>query len=204
MPSKYFLRNFETGKTYHLMHRGKLGQQLFTDTSDYKSFILTLSYYLRFPDGAPLSWIPRLSAKALATKQGQSQYKNGLPVTLHSFLLLPDHFHLILTENISTPKPGISELMRRLSVGYAMTYRKKHGGSGPIYQGKYKMTPIDDNSIPTLIHYLHSHPDTNQTYLRDPLHSSLSDYTKTPRSWIRLMPTIDSPDVSSLGKLTLD
>ena len=204
MPSKYLLRNFEPTKTYHLAHRSKPGQPLFIDQTDYKSFILTLSYYLRFPDGAPLSWVPRLSARALAAKQGESQYKDNPPVTLHSFLLLPDHFHLILTENIGAPKPGISELMRRVSVGYAMTYRKKHGGKGSIYKGKYKMTPVEDNSIPTLVSYLHTHPDTNSTFLKDPLHSSLSDYTSSPRSWLKLMPTADSPELTKLGKLTLD
>lgn len=204
MPSKFLLRNFEKNHTYHLLHRSRKGQQLFKDQADFKSFLLTLSYYLRFPDGAPLSWVPRLSAKALAAKQGQSQYKDNPPVTLHSFLLLPDHYHLVLTENTGGNKPGISELMRRVSVGYAMTYRNKYKGKGTIYQGKYKMTLLEKNTQPDLVTWLHAHEGINNTYLKDSFHSSLSDYQEAPRSWLSPLPTSDSSDLTKLGKLTLE
>lgn len=204
MPSKYLLRNFEVGETYHLLHRAKKGTELFKDQADYKSFILTLSYYLRFPDGAPLSWVPRLSAKALAAKQGEATRSGELPTTLHSFLLLPDHFHLLLTEQRGGDKTGISELMRRLSVGYAMTYRNKYNGSGTIYHGKYKMVKISDSHLPDLVSWLHHHPDTNQEWLKDPLHSSLSDYRQKPRSWLSPFPESNNLDPQKLAKLTLD
>lgn len=204
MPSKYLLRNFEKGETYHLCHRGKKDAPLFKDQNDYKSFVLTLSYYLRFPDGAPLSWVPRLSPKALAAKQGASKHQGELPVTLHAFTLLPDHFHLLLTEQTGGDKPGISELMRRLSVGYAMTYRNKYAGSGTIYQGKYKMVQVPDQALPDLVAWLHQHPDSNPTYLKDPLHSSFSDYHGSERSWLSPFPESDSFDPTKLGKLTLD
>lgn len=213
MPSKFLLRNFEKGQTYHLRHQGKLGSPLFKDQHDYQSFVLTLSYYLRFPDGAPLSWVPRLSPKALAAKQGKSQHHGQLPVTLRAFLLLPDHFHLILTENTGDDRPGlpagkagISELMRRLSVGYAMTYRNKYQGSGTIYQGKYKMTPLSLPEISSLITWLHAHPEINPTFLKDPLHSSLSDYESTPRPWLKPIDfQLSQPATSALDrKLTLE
>lgn len=202
MPSKFLLRNFESGKTYHLRHETKPGMALFQDAGDFKSFVVTLSYYLRFPDGAPLSWVPRLNPKTLAAKQGSSVREGRLPATLHAFLLLPDHFHLVLTENTGGSKAGISELMRRLSVGYAMTYRKKYGGSGTIYKGKYKqvvLTPADSGALTT---YLHSHPIANSAYMRDPVHSSLSDYESTPRSWVKPLPILPIENLQT--KLTLD
>lgn len=202
MPSKFLLRNFDPGTTYHLRHETKSGMSLFQEPADYKSFILTLSYYLRFPDGAPLSWVPRLNPKTLAEKQGAAARAGSLPCTLHSFLLLPDHFHLVLTENRGGNKAGISELMRRLSVGYAMTYRKKYGGTGTIYKGKYKMTPLTSSQSGSLIAHLNNHPEVNLTYLRNPLHASLSDYESAPRSWIKLLPTLTSEELPA--KLTLD
>lgn len=186
------------------MHKGKKDHSLFQDQADYKSFILTLSYYLRFPDGAPLSWVPRLSPKALASKQGASKHQGELPCTLHAFTLLPDHFHLLLTEQSGGDKPGISELMRRLSVGYAMTYRNKHGGKGTIYQGKYKMVKVPDTSLPDLVGWLHHHEDANPTYLKDPLHSSLSDYQDKIRPWLSPFPENDEYNPNNLNKLTLD
>lgn len=192
MPSKLLLRNFEKGITYHLRHVAKKDTSLFLDDDDYKSFVLELSYYLRFPDGAPLSWVPRLNPRTLAAKQGASSRTTGLPCTLHSFLLLPDHFHLVLTEGVGGKKPGISELMRRLSVGYAMTYRKKHGGQGTIYQGKYKMIPLIGSESGALVTALHTHAGVNSTYARDMLRSSLTDYENTPRSWVKLLPLLNA------------
>jgi hypothetical protein len=202
MPSKFLLRNFDPTVTYHLRHETKPGMNLFDDPADFKSFILTLSYYLRFPDGAPLSWVPRLNPKTLASKQGLASRSGQLPCTLHAFLLLPDHFHFVLTENVGGSKAGISELMRRLSVGYAMTYRKKYGGSGTIYKGKYKMTPLTQSESGSLISYLHTHPAVNPTYLHDPLHSSLPDYEGASRSWLKPLPTLPSSDLPP--KLSLE
>jgi len=198
MPSRFLSRSFTAGTCYHLRHTAHTQAPLFRDPADYQSFLLTLSYYLRFPTGAPLSWVPRLSARALASKQGASSHPQGLPVTLHAFALLPDHFHLILTENLGGNKPGISELMRRLSVGYAMTYRGKYGGSGTIYHGKYKITPLFPPAHLSLVAWLHAHPATNPPYLKDPLHSSLSDYLETRRPWLKplIFPSLPPPPIS--------
>lgn len=200
MPSALLLRNFQIDKTYHLRHQAKSGTTLFADQDDYKSFLLTLSYYLRFPDGTPLSWVPRMNPKTLAGRQGTAKHGGQLPCRLHAFLLLPDHFHLVLTELRGGTKPGISELMRRLSVGYAMTYRSKYGGRGTIYQGKYKMIETTGETS-QLLHHLHTHPETNTAYLRDPLHSALADYENSPRTWVHPLPV--SPDPVT-PRLTLE
>lgn len=203
MPSKFLLRNFKSGHTYHLRHQANSSSPLFLSQADYQSFLVTLSYYLRFPNGAPLSWVPRLSPKALASKQGISQHQGHLPTTLHAFLLLPNQYHLLLTENLGGEKPGISALMRRLSVGYAMTYRQKYQGTGTIYHGKYKMVEIPSSSLSSLICFLHAYPHINETFLKDPLHSSLSDYTNSPRSWIKPLSVIPTPN-SCHPSLTLE
>lgn len=111
MPSKLLLRNFESGHTYHLRHAAKDGLQFFHTPADYQYFTLLLSYYLRFPDATPLSWVKRLSPQTVIRKRNSSQLGVS-PVTLHAFLLLPDHFHLVLRENIGTYRPGISNLLR--------------------------------------------------------------------------------------------
>lgn len=201
MPSKYLLRDFRSGSTYHLRHQAKNDTTLFREEGDYKSFLLTLSYYLRFPSGAPLSWVPRLNPKTLAAKQGSSQ-SGPLPCILHAYLLLPDHFHLVLTENLGGEKAGISELMRRLSVGYAMTYRKKYGGKGTIYQGKYKQVEVTGDNSGSLVSYLHQHPAVNSTYLHDRLHSSILDYETEARGWLKPLPLL--PETSLPPRLALE
>lgn len=187
MPSKLLLRNFESGHYYHLRHQAKLGTSLFQSEADYKTFILLLSYYLRFPDATPLSWVKRLTPQTVITKRNASEL-GATPTTLHAFLLLPDHFHLVLRENIGAFNPGISNLMRRISVGYAMYYNKTYGVTGTIYQGKYKMIEVGQDSLSPLITSLHHHEGVNDTFLTSLLHSSRPDYFGTSRPWLSPVP----------------
>lgn len=198
MPSKLLLRNFEAGNYYHIRHQSKNGTTLFQTEADYKNFIVILSYYLRFPDATPLSWVKRLTPQTVINKRNASDLGSS-PASLHSFLLLPDHFHLVIRENVGTSKPGISNLMRRLSVGYAMYYNKTYGVKGTIYQGKYKMVCIPQNELSGVIDFIHHHKEVNDTFLSSILHSSKSDYSGTSRGWISPVPLTDM----TLSKSTL-
>lgn len=189
MPSKLLLRNFEPTIYYHLQHNAKVGTELFKSDADYQNFILLLSYYVRFPDATPLSWVKRLTPQTVIAKRNASEF-GASPVSIHAFLLLPDKFHLILRENLGGDKPGISNLMRRLSVGYAMHYNKTYGVTGTIYHGKYKMKPVEQNDLSQLISDIHHYDKANDTFLSSPLHSSRSDYSGTARPWISLIPTL--------------
>lgn len=202
MPSKLLLRHFEAGQYYHLRHSAKSGTQLFRSESDYQNFTLLLSYYLRFPDATPLSWVKRLTPQTVIKKRDSSDL-GASPVTLHSFLLLPDHFHLVLRENAGAYKPGISNLLRRLSVGYAMYYNKTYQTSGTIYAGKYKALSVSPELCASLIDCLHHHPTTNDTFLTSPLHSSRTDYHAAPRPWITPLP-LPTPLVPLPPKSLLD
>ena len=203
MPSKLLLRNFESGQYYHLRHQGKSDTALFQSEADYKTFILLLSYYLRFPDATPLSWVKRLTPQTVIAKRNASEL-GASPTTLHAFLLLPDHFHLVLRENkgigkLSTPASGgagISNLMRRVSVGYAMYYNKTYAVAGTIYHGKYKMIQVDQSSLSPLITSLHHHEGVNDTFLTSPLHSSRPDYFGTPRPWLSPIPLCTSSAIA--------
>ncbi|KKU46846.1 MAG: hypothetical protein UX62_C0005G0006 [Microgenomates group bacterium GW2011_GWA2_46_7] len=202
MPSKLLLRNFASGHYYHLRHQAKKGTTLFLTDADYQYFILLLSYYLRFPDATPLSWVKRLTPQTVISKRNASQL-GATPTTLHAFLLLPDHFHLLLRENVGTFKPGISNLMRRLSVGYAMYSNKTHGTTGTIYQGKYKMIDVPENSLSALINSLHHHMDANDTYLSSSLHGSRPDYFGVARPWLSPLPVELGAEESSLSSKIL-
>ena len=188
MPSKLLLRNFESGHYYHLRHQAKKDTVLFNTDTDYKTFLLLLSYYLRFPSATPLSWVSRLTPATVVAKQKESAMGTA-PVVLHAFMLAPDHFHLLLRENAGAYKPGVSNLMRRVSVGYAMYYNKTYGASGTIYQGKYKNIEIPQDSLANVVDWLHTHPSVNSAFLSTPLHSSRPDYVDSPRSWLTPLPT---------------
>lgn len=188
MPSLLLKRDYAQGLYYHIKHTAKKGTTLFHGDADYKNFVLLLSYYLRFPDATPLSWVKRLNPKTVVEKRNNSKL-GATPVTLHGFLLLPDHFHLVLRENVGGKSPGTSNLMRRLSVGYAMYYNKTHNVKGSIYQGKYKNIAIPQNDLSTLIETLHHHDGVNNTFLATPLHSSRPDYSGDSRPWLTPIPS---------------
>lgn len=162
MPSKYFQRKFETGKYYHLWNRGTSESKIFRDDKDMSVFALTLSYYLRYPTGNPLSRVAARKPKTLA------KYLTKVPkpsVHLIAYTLLPDHFHLILHQfRDPSSDTSISNLMRRLSITYAMHYNDKHKTTGNIFQSKYKNVSLTDkNTLLELTKYLHQeHPDNHQ------------------------------------------
>lgn len=203
MPSILLKRDYITGSYYHIKHQTKKDTLLFQTEADYKTFILLLSYYLRFPDATPLSWVKRLNPKTVVDKRNKSEL-GSTPVTLHSFLLLPDHFHLVLKENQGGKKPGISNLMRRLSVGYAMYYNKTYGVRGTIYQGKYKNIQVSQDDLSSLVQSLHTHDNVNSTYMISPLHSSASDYGSSARPWITPLPLGMDDNAKLNPRLLLD
>ncbi len=203
MPSILLKRGYQSGSYYHIKHQAKKDTLLFTTEADYKTFILLLSYYLRFPDATPLSWVKRLNPKTVVDKRNKSEL-GSTPVALHSFLLLPDHFHLVLKENQGGKKPGISNLMRRLSVGYAMYYNKTYGVKGTIYQGKYKNIQINQDNLSPLVQSLHSHDNVNSTYMNSPLHSSASDYSSSARPWLTPLPLGIEDNAKLNPRLLLD
>lgn len=203
MPSILLQRDYQAGSVYHLKHSAKKSTTLFQSEADYKTFVLLLSYYLRFPDATPLSWVKRLSPKTVVDKRNHSAF-GSTPVTLHAFLLLPDHFHLVIQENLGGEKPGISNLMRRLSVGYAMYYNKTYESQGTIYQGKYKNILVPPSEIGSLISTIHSHSFVNATFMHSPIHSSQSDYDSDPRPWLSPLKLTSSSSLDPASRLLLD
>ena len=76
-------------------------------------------------------------------------------VILHGFTLLTNHFHLIL----ETPRPNLSEFMRRLGITYAGYYNRRHRHRGNVCGGRYKSIVIDaDRYLGPVSCYLHLNP----------------------------------------------
>lgn len=212
MPSILYQRNFIPDGIYHLCNRGALGSEIFRDAQDYQTFTFILSYYLRIPDGKPLSYLQ--SVQNPYARQKPDKVKAADQVHLLAYSLLPTRFNLILEEKLGAPAPGISNLMKRLSVTYAMYYNKKYGKDSSLFAGKYKVLKVESNEhLLELSKYLHK-------LGQDPTQSSYNDYLKSGRSWVhtdqilttvRLHNTLsyktfveDTPaNTTFLGKLTL-
>ena len=73
----------------------------------------------------------------------------------YAWALIPNHFHLLLRTG---PTP-ISNVMRRLMTGYAVTFNKRHKRIGHLFQNRYKSIVCEEDAyLLELIRYIHLNP----------------------------------------------
>lgn len=69
--------------------------------------------------------------------------------------LIPNHFHLLL----KTGSESISDVMRRLLTGYAVTFNRRHRRYGRLFQNRYKSILCqEDTYLLELVRYIHLNP----------------------------------------------
>jgi hypothetical protein len=87
---------------------------------------------------------------------------------------MPNHFHLLLKQNAESPT--IADLLKRLSITYAMHFQEKHQHSGALFQSKYKSVLVaSGNQLLYLTKYIHLNPEKLVGTV--PTYSSLEAYT---------------------------
>jgi len=120
-----------TGEMYHVYNRGVDKRDVFMDKADYLRFYQCLLYF-------------NVETSQNSFKLAKSNHKNDLSrlVQIEAYSLLPNHFHLILSQ---LSDGGLSEFMKRVSAGYTGYFNNKHERSGSLFQGNYKRTHILDD-----------------------------------------------------------
>ncbi|MEK7211517.1 MAG: transposase [Patescibacteria group bacterium] len=77
-------------------------------------------------------------------------------VEIICFCLMPNHFHLLLKQNIDN---GISLFMTKLGAGYANYFNTKYERTGSLFEGTFKAKHIDNDAYLThLTKYIHLNP----------------------------------------------
>lgn len=107
-------RMYLSNYPYHLVQRGNNRQRCFFNTADYQFYLELLSQLL-----------PRYE------------------VTLHAYVLMTNHVHLLLSPQT---KDGISCLTRVLGSRYAQYINRKYHRSGTLWEGRHKSSLIDTQS----------------------------------------------------------
>ena len=95
---------------YHVTCRGNERQNIFRDDDDRKRFLQMLI-----------------------------QSINIYSIKLYSYVLMSNHFHLLL----ETPKGNLSKGMRQLNGVFTQLSNRRHGKVGHVFQGRYKAILID-------------------------------------------------------------
>lgn len=114
------------GAFYHVTSRGNERKEIFLGPKDYERF----KHYL-------------------------SEAEDKYDFLLHGYVLMTNHYHLILETN----KANLHRIMHYLNGSYTTYFNRINGRSGHLFQGRYKGIVIDvDNYLLELSRYLHLNP----------------------------------------------
>jgi REP element-mobilizing transposase RayT len=82
-------------------------------------------------------------------------YSKKMHIRLFAYCIMDNHYHLIL-ENSSG---RMSDFLKQLNGQYGQYYRKREGGKGYVFQGRYKSTSIENDAyLLQSIRYLLQNP----------------------------------------------
>jgi putative transposase len=109
-------RNALGGIVYHVLNRGNERMDIFEKAADYDAFLRVLA----------------------------ETYKS-LPIRLHAYCLMSNHWHLVLQPHHDG---DLGRFMQRLTVTHVRRWREqRHSvGLGHLYQGTYKSFPVQTDS----------------------------------------------------------
>jgi REP element-mobilizing transposase RayT len=111
---------------YHVCARGNARQLIFAGDNDYARFVDLLAH-----SGARFGGI------------------------VLGFVLMPNHFHLI----VQTIQPNLSRWMHWLILSYSVYFNREHRRPGHLFQGRYKSLLVENGDyLLELSRYIHLNP----------------------------------------------
>jgi len=139
---------FAFGEFYHLYNRGNSKQKIFHDKQDHEHFV-GLMYTCNSVN----------NFRSYGLNKGESPYdfeRGYLLVNIGSYTLMPNHFHVLITQ---TEKGDISKFIQKLSTAYVMYYNKKYERTGSLFEGKFKAEHLSsDRYLKYIFSYIHLNP----------------------------------------------
>ena len=133
------------GEVYHLYNRGNLKQVIFLDKRDWARFIFLVLYFQSPTTFENIAYaISDYLKKGLFRVSAKTRKKivRDRFVSLLGFILMPNHFHLIVQEE---KESGIAQYMQRVLNAYTKYFNTKYKLSGHLFQGPYQAVHIKDN-----------------------------------------------------------
>jgi putative transposase len=120
-------RFFVRGLSVHVIQKGNNGTAVFGDHTDYETFLTLL--------------------RAAAHEHD---------VAIHAYVLMTNHFHLIVTPQQCVSLPG---MMRTLDGEYVRFFNDKYARTGTLWNGRYRALLLDTESYwLTCLRYIEQNP----------------------------------------------
>lgn len=144
------------GEIYHVLNRGVGGIPLFKSPKEYIRFLELIDYY-RFGPSLSFSHYNRLSNEE--KKNDLKAIKNNPPpVEIYAYCLMPNHFHILLKQQINN---GISKMLSNIQNAYVRFYNTKHTRRGTLFESMFKAIRIEnDEQFLHVSRYIHLNPCT--------------------------------------------
>jgi putative transposase len=122
------LRVSTGGYAYHVLNRAVGRVRIFAKQRDYEAF-----------------------------EEVIGQAKARLPMRVLAWCVMPTHWHFVLWPR---GDGDLSEFMRWLTVTHTQRWHAAHrtAGTGPLYQGRFKSFPIQDDHLLTVLRYVERNP----------------------------------------------
>jgi len=172
MPSRNVVKEFSAEQYYHIYNRGVEKRNIFQDDQDYVVFLGLLKKYLI---GEMNIQKNRRPSKSFFDR-----------MKLIAYCLMSNHFHLMFYQKDET---AITELMRRISTGYAMYFNNKYNRVGGLFQGNFKAAHINSDAyLHHISRYIHLNPKDPKSWP----YSSLDYYIGNKKSkWVNPEPVME-------------
>lgn len=153
---------FANNEIYHIYNRGVEKRIIFQNNSDYFRFLNNLKDFnsteiampsnIRYQVRRPSD----ITDDCLGVQLLNNQVPNKKLVDILAFCLMPNHYHLLLTQLVDN---GIVKFMQKLGTGYTNYFNLKHERVGPLFQGRFKAVLIEeDKHFKYLPQYIHFNP----------------------------------------------
>ncbi|HCC49298.1 MAG TPA: hypothetical protein DEQ38_14475 [Elusimicrobia bacterium] len=161
---------FAEGEVYHIYNRGADKREVFLNDLDRHRFLQDLQ---EMNTSAPVVNSGYSFMRNLLIHPGSDmpappccRIKGEKLVNILEFVLMPNHFHLLLTP---LRPAGIQSFMQKLGTAYTMYFNKCHCRTGMLFQGPYQSVHIKrEDHYEWIPHYIHANP----LKLRPPLASA--------------------------------
>lgn len=144
---------FTENEYYHIYDRGVEKRKIFLNTKDYNRFVALL--YIMNQD-ASFRMDNFLQNNQNNLHNIFAEEKEKTLVSILSYCLMPNHFHLILYEHT---EGGISKFMGKLLTAYSMYFNTKYERSGPLLTRPFRSEHISNESqYMYIFSYVHLNP----------------------------------------------
>lgn len=121
-----------------------------------KTPIFTEGYYHIYNRGVEKRSIVLDRADRQRWSRKLREYKEKSGIVLLCYCLMPNHFHLLVKQNIDD---SIVKFMRMFSTSHSMYFNKRYERVGPLFQGRFKAKLIDQEGyLLQLSRYIHLNP----------------------------------------------